>query len=488
MRLNKLIEQLEVKKLEGNTDIEINNLHYDSRQIQPGGLFVCIKGFKTDGHLYIQEALKKGAVAILASQDVNIEGATVVQVEDTRNAMAFIANKFFNKPSLYLDLIGVTGTNGKTSVTYMIKKILEEAGKKAGLVGTIATWIDKVKIDAVRTTPEAFDLQYLLNRMVEEKIDSCVMEVSSHSLELGRVEGVNFKVGIFTNLTPDHLDFHDNLENYKNAKKKLFYKTSLCNVINIDDKVGKEIVEDLKDLKTCIFTYGTTQKSDFTASSIKFTSKEVSFKVVGPMDFDIDIKLPIPAMFAVYNALAAITCCYCLQIPAEVIKRGLNEFSGVPGRFEVVPEIQQFSVIVDYAHTPDALENLLKSTREFTANRIITVFGCGGDRDQSKRPIMGEISGEYSDFTILTSDNPRSEDPNIILSMIEEGIKSTKGNYIIIEDRKEAIRYAIKEANKGDIVLIAGKGHEITQVIMDKVIVFDDRLVAIEVAREEGRL
>ncbi|SCX88862.1 UDP-N-acetylmuramoyl-L-alanyl-D-glutamate--2,6-diaminopimelate ligase [Alkaliphilus peptidifermentans] len=487
MNLRKLVQKLKIKEVIGNIDLEIHNIHYNSRNIKPGGLFVCIKGFKTDGHLYIKEAIENGAIAILVSQKVMVDGATIIHVDDTRKAMAEVSNVFYGKPSSSLELIGVTGTNGKTSITYMVKKILEHSGRNAGLIGTIATWIDNEKIDAVRTTPEANDLQYLLNRMVDAKLDSCIMEVSSHSLELGRVEGVDFKVGIFTNLTPDHLDFHDNLENYKNAKKKLFYKTSLCNVINVDDAAGKEISDEIKHLNTPILTYGIVEKSDFTACNVKFNSKEVTFNVTGPDNFKIAVKLPIPAIFAVYNALAAIACCYSLKVPADIIAMGLNDFPGVPGRFEVVPDIEEFSVVVDYAHTPDALENLLKSTRDFTTKRIITVFGCGGDRDQSKRPVMGEIAGKYSDITVITSDNPRSEDPMRILYMIEEGIKLTKGNYIVIEDRREAIRYAIKEANKGDIVLIAGKGHEITQVIKDQINVFDDRIVALDVAREEGR-
>ena len=484
MLLKDLILDLEVLDIKGDLDKDIYEIYYDSRQVSENSLFVSIRGFKTDGHLYIKSALEKGAVAILVEEDIAAEGATVIRVKDTKSTMAIIANRFYQTPTQKMSLVGVTGTNGKTSITYLMKSILEKGGGKTGIIGTIANWIGDSRIDAVRTTPESLDLQRLFNDMIQQEIKSCTMEVSSHSLELGRVEGLDFKVGIFTNLTPDHLDFHGTMENYYKAKKRLFYKTSICNVINIDDDYGVQMVEELKDIKTPTLTYGINNSADIYAKNIHMTIKTVTFDMVTPT-FTATITIGIPGIFTVYNALAAAAAAYAFKIPNEDIISGLNEFKGVPGRFELVQEITPYAVIVDYAHTPDALENVLKAARGFAENRVITVFGCGGDRDRMKRAIMGEISGKLSDLTVITSDNPRTEEPQHILKMIESGIIRTQGRYVIIEDRKEAIRHALKVANEGDLVLIAGKGHETTQTINSRVYPFDDKKIAMEIAREE---
>ncbi|MBM7614592.1 UDP-N-acetylmuramoyl-L-alanyl-D-glutamate--2,6-diaminopimelate ligase [Alkaliphilus hydrothermalis] len=486
MKLQELLDYIEIDDVKGDTNQTIEGIYYNSQKVTPNSLFICIKGFKTDGHLYVEDAIKRGAVAILCEDIVETGKATMIKVKNTRKTMAAIANKFFDFPSKSIDLVGVTGTNGKTSVTYMIKSILEKSGRKTGLIGTIATLVDGEKIDATRTTPESLDLQKLFKKMKNVGIDSCVMEVSSHSLDLERVEEITYKVGVFTNLSPDHLDFHKDLMSYREAKKKLFYKTSLCNVINIDDADGKVIGKEVKKLDVPLLTYGIEEEADYVAKNIKMSFKEVTFDVVGP-NFNETITLGIPVKFAIYNALAAIVSCHVLKVPAKEIVEALEEFKGVPGRFEMVKEIEKFSVIVDYAHTPDALENVLKAAKGFAKDkRVITVFGCGGDRDQTKRPVMGQISGELSDLTIITSDNPRTEDPKKILLMVEEGIGKTNGKYEVIEDRREAIKYALKDATEGDIVIIAGKGHEKTQVIGQEVLVFDDEQVAIEIAREEG--
>ncbi|GAB6084920.1 hypothetical protein JCM11672_01910 [Alkaliphilus crotonatoxidans] len=312
------------------------------------------------------------------------------------------------------------------------------------------------------------------------------MEVSSHSLELSRVEGIAFKIGIFTNLTPDHLDFHLNLDNYRRSKKKLFYQTQTGNIINIDDSHGQIIAEEIRNLAVPLYTYGINQSADFKAENVKIGLKGVSFEVVGP-DFREAFTLKIPALFAVYNALAAISACYALGIPVESMVSALKQFKGVKGRFEVIEEIKKAAVIVDFAHTPDALENVLKAAKTFAKdNRLITVFGCGGDRDKTKRPVMGEIAGRYSDISILTSDNPRTEDPNQIIEMVEQGIQKSKSCYYVRPDRREAIKLALKTARRNDIVIIAGKGHETTQIVGSQVLPFDDRQVAIEIAREEG--
>lgn len=485
MLLKELLRGLEIEEIRGSDEITIETTAYDSREIANNGLFICIEGFKTDGHLYIEDAIGKGAVAAIVQKDINIEGITIIKVKDTRKAMAIISNGFYQYPSNTLSLIGVTGTNGKTSTTYMIKKIFEASGKKSGLIGTISNWIGDQKIDADRTTPEALDLQRLFRQMIDNNMETCVMEVSSHSLELKRVEECKFQVGVFTNLTPDHLDFHPTIEDYRNAKKKLFYKTILCNAINIDDEHGKILMKEINGLQTPILTYAINEKADINAENIVTTVKTVAFDVITPK-YKERIELSIPGLFTVYNALAAITVAYAMGIEFKYIKEGLESMKGVPGRLEAVEEFIDFALIVDYAHTPDALENVLKSVKGFVENKLITIFGCGGDRDRRKRPVMGEISGRYSDLTIITSDNPRSEDPIQILEMIEEGIRKTDGQYYVIKDRKEAIRFALRSAHKGDVILIAGKGHETYQIINDEVLEFDDKKVALEVAREEG--
>jgi len=484
MLLRDLILGLDVISIDGDLDREIYDIFYDSRRVIENSLFICIKGFKTDGHLYIDSALKQGAVALLVEKDVVVEGATTIRVKDTKAAMAIIADNFFQGPTKKINLIGVTGTNGKTSITYLMKSILEASGSKSGIIGTIANWLGEKRIDAVRTTPESLDLQRILHNMLKEQVHSCTMEVSSHSLALGRVEGLQFKIGIFTNLTPDHLDFHLSMENYYKAKKRLFHKTSICNIINVDDEYGRQMLEELKNIGTPILTYGIKSSADIYARNIHMTIKSVTFELVTP-GFQKKITIGIPGIFTVYNALAAVGAAFALGISTNEITKGLNDFKGVPGRFELVKEITSFSVIIDYAHTPDALENVLKAARGFAANRVITVFGCGGDRDQTKRPIMGEISGNLSDLTIITSDNPRTEEPMSIMNMIVTGINKTEGRYAVIEDRREAIRYALKEATAGDLILIAGKGHETTQTIKNMVYPFDDRKVAMEIAGEE---
>ncbi|SES64562.1 UDP-N-acetylmuramoylalanyl-D-glutamate--2,6-diaminopimelate ligase [Natronincola peptidivorans] len=487
MLLKDLLRGLKVKEIQGNDKLFIKDIAYNSQKSSDDSLFICIEGLKTDGHLYIKDAIRRGAIAVIVQKDVKVEGATIVQVEDTRKALALIANRYHHQPSTKLNLIGVTGTNGKTSTTYMIKKILEINEKKIGLIGTISNWLGNEKEEDDRTTPEALDLQRLLHRMVKKKIKSCVMEVSSHSLELQRVEECNFTIGVFTNLTPDHLDFHETIENYRNAKKKLFYKTSFYNIINIDDNDGKIILDEIKHLDTPILTYGVNSEADISAKNIVMTIKSVSFDLMTP-SYEEKIKINIPGMFTVYNALAAITTAYCMRIDREQIKLGLQSIKGIAGRIEPIEEFKEFAVIVDYAHTPDALENILKSVKGFVNNKLITVFGCGGDRDRSKRPVMGEISSKFSDVTIITSDNPRSEKPTEIIDMIVEGIRGNKEKYHIVVDRREAIRKALKSAVKGDIILIVGKGHETYQIINENVIEFDDKKVAIEVAREEGIL
>ncbi|NLM05000.1 MAG: UDP-N-acetylmuramoyl-L-alanyl-D-glutamate--2,6-diaminopimelate ligase [Clostridiales bacterium] len=486
MLLKDILNKIHIEEIIGNKELDIDNIVYDSRKVVPDSMFICITGFKTDGHIYIDQAIQKGATAIMIEKDLDtyVDGITYIKVKNTRKTMAVIAKNFYQNPSKELDLIGITGTNGKTSTTYMIKSILEVSNKKTNLIGTIANYIAGEEIEADRTTPESIDLQRMFRKMVDFKVDACVMEVSSHSLELQRVMGSEFKIGVFTNLTPEHLDFHESIDKYLNAKKKLFYQTSLCNIINIDDKGGRKILEEISKLSTPILTYGLKKYADIFAQNIEMSMKHISFDLITPK-YTEKIIVNIPGKFTVYNALAAIAVSYGLGIDIKYIKEGLSNIKGVAGRMESIDEFSNFAVIVDYAHTPDALENLIKSAREFTQNRLITVFGCGGDRDPKKREIMGKISGEYSDLTIITSDNPRSEDPMKIIKMIEKGIKSTNANYFIEENRREAIALALRNAQKGDVVLIAGKGHETYQIVGDEIFEFDDKKVALEIARKE---
>ncbi len=485
MLLRELLSNTEVKKIIGDTNINIKNVQHYSPFVTEGSLFICIEGFKTDGQLYIKDAIDRGAVAIVSEKETTADGITVIQVENARKAMSSIANYFYNEPTKNLSLIGVTGTNGKTSVTYMVKSILEFCGKEIGLIGTISNWIGDIEFETMLTTPESLDLHRICSQMLKRSIDTCVMEVSSHSLELGRVDDCIYSIGLFTNLSPEHLDFHIDMESYRNAKKGLFYKTTLYNIINIDDFHGKIIAEQIKDLKTPLLTFGIEEKADIYATDIDMSIKGVGFNINMPKG-TIYVDVKIPGMFTVYNVMAAAAVCYCLGVPLEKIRKALGNMKVIPGRFEVIEEIKDFSVIVDYAHTPDALENILKSARMFAKNRIITVFGCGGDRDKDKRPVMGKICGLLGDYTIITSDNPRTEEPLSIMKMIENGISEVTDKYNMIEDRKTAIQYAIKMATVDDIIIIAGKGHEATQIIGNKIIPFDDRKTVLQVAREES--
>ncbi|MDR0880020.1 MAG: UDP-N-acetylmuramoyl-L-alanyl-D-glutamate--2,6-diaminopimelate ligase [Clostridioides sp.] len=482
MLLKNVIEGLNILDIKGNENIDITGIEYDSRNVTEDSLFVCIKGFKSDGHKYIETAMKKGAKAFLVEDDIDvdidIDGCTFVKVEDTRADMARISDNFYEHPSRKLGVIGVTGTNGKTSITTFLEEILIRANKKLGLIGTIKIFDGDKEIISSRTTPESPDLQHYFDTMLKNGCDHCAMEVSSHSLALNRVLATEFELGIFTNLTPDHLDFHKDMDDYREAKEKLFHMTTKANIINIDDEGGRKIYENIKGLKTPCYTYGVDNKADFMARDIKSDAEGVSYRLVTPT-FEEVIFVPVPGMFTVYNTLAVIAACYELGIDKSVYKEGLRLTGGVSGRFETVPNDREMSVIVDYAHTPDALENVLKTGREFVKGRLISVFGCGGDRDSEKRPLMGEIGQKYSDICFITSDNPRTEEPNAIIADILGGVDVDKKNYHVVVDREEAIKEAIEMGEKGDVILIAGKGHEDYQVIGETKHHFDDKEVAL---------
>lgn len=478
MKLKRIIDNCNILYTVGELSKEITSIQFDSRNVDDKTLFVCIKGYKVDGHSFIQSAYEKGARAFLVEDDVErLEDCTYIKVDNTRKAMAIVSANLNNNPTKDLKVIGVTGTNGKTSISTFLKELLSLNNSKVGLVGTISIDNGKEVIVSKNTTPESADLQKHFRTMLESGCDYCAMEVSSHSLMLNRVDATEFKIGLFTNLTPDHLDFHKDLDDYRNAKELLFHKTTDANIINIDDEGGKVIANNIKDLKTPLYTYGIDNKADFMAKDIKINASGTSYRLVTPT-YEADIFIPVPGKFTVYNTLAVIAGCYVLNIPISTIQEGLAKTKGVPGRFETVPNDKGIHVIVDYAHTPDALENVINTARGFATNRIITVFGCGGDRDNSKRPLMGKIADELSDIAILTSDNPRTEDPNRIISHVLNGMSSD--NYEVVIDRREAIKRAIEIAQKDDIVLIAGKGHEDYQIIGTEKIHFDDK----EVARE----
>ncbi|EOU1110240.1 UDP-N-acetylmuramoyl-L-alanyl-D-glutamate--2,6-diaminopimelate ligase [Clostridium perfringens] len=480
MILKSLLKGLDYEVIKGNEESKVQNIRYDNRKIKQGDAFVCVKGFKVDGHSFIGDAIKKGAKTLIVQEDVSVqEDITIIKVRDTRKALAIMSSNYFGNPKDKLKIIGITGTNGKTTSAFIIKSILEKAGFMTGLIGTIANYIGNKKVDAVRTTPESYELHELFKNMVDAGVEYCVMEVSSHSLELDRVYGIQFEEGIFTNLTRDHLDFHKTFENYYNAKFKLFERSN-HSIINLDDPYGANIVKDIEErgVKTKVSTFSIEKESDFKAFEIKSHSNGSEFKV--NLEEVEDFSINIPGEYNIYNSLGCIICAYNLNIPMNKIKEGLSDVV-IPGRCELVAKEKNlpYSIIIDYAHTPDGLENILSTVKAFTRNRMISVFGCGGDRDKVKRPQMGKIGCELSDIAIITSDNPRSEEPMDIINDIVKPLNYD--NFVIEVNRKEAIRKAMNMALEGDVIVIAGKGHETYQILKDETIHFDEREVVYDI-------
>ncbi|AQW27414.1 UDP-N-acetylmuramoyl-L-alanyl-D-glutamate--2,6-diaminopimelate ligase [Clostridium perfringens] len=480
MILKSLLKGLDYEVIKGNEESKVQNIRYDNRKIEQGDAFVCVKGFKVDGHSFIGDAIKKGAKTLIVQEDVSVqEDITIIKVRDTRKALAIMSSNYFGNPKDKLKIIGITGTNGKTTSAFIIKSILEKAGFMTGLIGTIANYIGNKKVDAVRTTPESYELHELFKNMVDAGVEYCVMEVSSHSLELDRVYGIQFEEGIFTNLTRDHLDFHKTFENYYNAKFKLFERSN-HSIINLDDPYGANIVKDIEErgLKTKVSTFSIEKESDFKAFEIKSHSNGSEFKV--NLESIEEFSINIPGEYNIYNSLGCIICAYNLNIPMDKIKEGLSDVV-IPGRCELVAKEKNlpYSIIIDYAHTPDGLENILSTVKAFTKNRMISVFGCGGDRDKVKRPQMGKIGCELSDIAIITSDNPRSEEPMDIINDIVKPLNYD--NFVIEVNRKEAIRKAMNMALEGDVIVIAGKGHETYQILKDETIHFDEREVVYDI-------
>ncbi len=458
-------------------ELEISGVTCDSRKVKSGYAFVCIVGSLSDGHDYAQSALEKGAAVIVAQKDLGIKNQIIV--EDTHAAFATMCANWFGNPAKNLKLIGVTGTNGKTSVTYMLKNILESAGHKVGLVGTIQNMIGDEVIPTSNTTPNAYDLNSLFSLMCDKGCSYAIMEVSSHALDQCRVYNLEFEVAMFTNLTQDHLDYHITMDNYLEAKKKLF-KMCKTAVINRDDEYSERLMDGL-DCK--IITYSTGNDSTFSAKAVNYRPASVEYELVSNEILQ-HIKVNTSGKFTVYNSLCAICCAVELGFEVSKVAESLATLQGIKGRAEVVPTGKDFTVIIDYAHTPDGLKNILKTFNECKKNRVIALFGCGGDRDKTKRPIMGSIATRYADFVIITSDNPRSEDPMSIIKDILVGVEGSPTPYKVIENRAEAIKYAISIAKEGDIVVLAGKGHETYQILSSGTIHLDEREIVAEALQE----
>jgi len=479
MKLRSIMENIKFDIIQGSIDLDIMTIQYDSRKVKQGDVFFCVEGYNVDGHKYVQDAMNNGAVAIICQKDIDKNlNCSVIKTNDSRKALAISAANYYKNPSRNMKIIGITGTNGKTTSAFMIKSILEQKGYKVGLIGTIANYIGEKKMHTERTTPESLELHELFSEMVEAKVDYCVMEVSSHSLSLDRVYGIEFCESIFTNLTQDHLDFHITFENYFSAKLKLFDNSKKA-IINTDDTYGERAYNSITGSK---LSYGLGKNTDVMASDIKMHSRGSNFNLVYKND-SYEMELSIPGNYNIYNALGAIAVCLSEGIEPEVIKIALLKVQ-VPGRCELVSDTDNlgFEIILDYAHTPDGLENILRTAREFTKGKLISVFGCGGDRDKAKRPIMGRIGSELCDVSVITSDNPRNENPLEIINEITAGID--KNNFEIIENRKAAIKRAMEIACPGDVIVIAGKGHEDYQILKGETIHFDEREVVAEIIKE----
>lgn len=484
-KLSDVLRGIEIISSSGNSNTRIHGITMDSRQVQSGDIYACVPGMNVDGHDFAAQALEKGATALLVERIQPLD-APQIEVKHVRDVLGRIAANIYDQPSGRLEVIGVTGTNGKTTITYLVERIAMKEGKKVGLIGTLGARIAGREIPGSRTTPEAIDLQKLQAEMVDEGVELAVMEVSSHALVLGRVEGCEFDAGIFTNLTQDHLDYHKTMEEYLEAKAKLFSgltgsKQPKIGVVNGDDPAAETL---LKVSAASVVTYGVKAKNlDYRAEEVELTAEGVRFNVQFKGRTQ-KVHYATPGMFSVYNALAAFAWAVESGREPALVAEALEEIQGVPGRFESVRMGQSFQVIVDYAHTPDGLENVLRTAREFTQGRLITVFGCGGDRDKGKRPKMGTIAAELSDFVLVTSDNPRTEEPREIIKDILVGVTGVE--YTALENRREAIESACRLAKPGDTILIAGKGHEDYQIIGKEVFPFDDREVAREALRRQG--
>jgi UDP-N-acetylmuramoyl-L-alanyl-D-glutamate--2,6-diaminopimelate ligase len=472
-------------------DIEVTELAYRSGDVEPGTLFFCVPGFSADGHDFAPEAVERGACALVCERALELD-VTQLVVESVRLEMAPVAATFFGEPSRELDVVGVTGTNGKTTTAFLVREVLEAAGRRTGLLGTVHSVVGGVVEEVERTTPEAIDIQRTLRRMLDAGDVACAMEVSSHALELHRADAIWFASAVFTNLTQDHLDFHDTLEEYFGAKRRLFlrapYHTPRLPVVNVDDGWGRRLARDVVEAgHPEVTTFAIQREADYRAQDVRFGADGAGFRCEAPKG-EIDVRIALPGLFNVYNALGALVACNSLGIDLDTCARGLENASAVPGRFEAIDEGQEFTVIVDYAHTPDSIENVLRAARELIdqggeGGRLILVFGAGGDRDREKRPLMGEVARALADHVIVTSDNPRSEEPEAIIRDVVAGAERAaavgrSSQLEAVPDRRSAIARALHEARPHDVVVIAGKGHEQGQEFEGgRKVPFDDRAV-----------
>jgi UDP-N-acetylmuramoyl-L-alanyl-D-glutamate--2,6-diaminopimelate ligase len=476
--LERLIAATRPTEVVGGAPVEVEDLAYDARVVRPGALFFCVPGTRADGHDFAADALAAGAVALVVERPLDLRTPQLV-VPDARVAMALAADEFFGRPTDELDVVGVTGTNGKTTTTFVLYSVLAAAGRRPGLLGTIESRIGGERRPAVRTTPEAVDLQRAFRAMLDAGDASCVMEATSHGSELQRLLGVRFAVLVFTNLTQDHLDFHGTMERYFDAKRRLFtdVKPPPTAIVNVGDRYGRRLADELRSHGGRLVTFGLVDDADVRADEPEATASGIRFRTDG-----LEVRSSLRGRFNIENLLGVVAAARELGVDDGAIAEGIAAAGGVPGRFEAVDEGQPFTVLVDYAHTPDSLENVLRSAREVTRNRLICVFGCGGDRDRGKRPLMGHLARELADIAIVTSDNPRSEDPLAIIDEIVAGA----GGLDVEPDRRAAIAQALELAEAGDVVVIAGKGHEQGQEVAGRTLPFDDREVARDALRRLG--
>jgi UDP-N-acetylmuramoyl-L-alanyl-D-glutamate--2,6-diaminopimelate ligase len=481
MKLAQLLEGINhentIPDLNMLLDADVSGITSDSRKAGAGVVFVCLKGEKVDGHDFAAQAAESGCSAIIAEHHTGAKVSEII-VKDTHEVYSLCCANFFGNPAAKMKFIGVTGTNGKTTTTCIIKHILESCGFKTGLIGTISNMSGLRELPAHYTTPEPFELQELLSEMVSDGCEYCVMEVSSHALAQKRVAGIHFIAGVFTNLTQDHLDFHKTMDNYLKAKQKLF-EISDVGIINVDDPCADTIIREAK-CKTV--TYGMTDGADFVARDIEYRPDGISYTLAGKMSGK--LKACLPGGFSVYNTLAAISCAFMVGISENEVIGALATFGGVKGRIEVVPSGRDFTVIIDYAHTPDGLEKILRAVKGFARGRVVALFGCGGDRDKGKRPIMGAVAAKNADYLVVTSDNPRSEEPDAIIKDILVGLDGANTPYTVVTGRREAIKYAITSAQKDDVIVLAGKGHEDYQVLASGRIHFDEHEIVAEIFEE----
>ncbi len=479
MKLYELLKGTGIANPYIEEDTEISSITCDSRRVEPGCLFVCIAGTAMDGHQFAPQAEQDGAAAVVVQRDMGLR--TQLMADNTRMAWAQVCANWFGHPASRLKMVGVTGTNGKTTTTTLIKSMLEHQGYKVGLIGTIHNLIGDRRLPARHTTPDPYDLQSLLALMVVEGCDYCVMEVSSHALDQRRVAGCEYEVGVFTNLTQDHLDYHGTMENYMLAKKELF-SLSRAAIVNMDDSWAPAMSAELPCPLTTYSAH--SDSADYVARNIRYRADGVDFELVGVGQIG-RVNMQIPGEFSVYNGLCAATVCLQLGLPFDKVVEALSAASGVKGRAEVVPTGRDFTVVIDYAHTPDGLDNICRTLKQCCTGRLVTLFGCGGDRDKTKRPLMGAVAAELSDYLVVTSDNPRSEDPAAIIEDILVGVRDKDTPYTVVENRVEAIHWVIDNARSGDTILLAGKGHETYQILKEETIHLDEREVVAEALAKE---